>query len=157
MGLIVVSPFVFVYEALIVILFTTLPIAKSLDDAPTRLYTIYQGTGILIVALLTYNIVLAPSPFSIVRTIDKLGKELKIPEKIGRKWVRFGDEEKAAFVIATLLKMNSGTERMDEETGGGGGGATPLGHDVIEMEDMRNSREKELEATSSYRKVETVV
>lgn len=90
----------------------TLPITKSLEDSPTRLYTIYQGTGILIVALLTYNIVLRPSPFSLAGMIDKLGRDLQIHEKFGRKWIRMGDEEKGAIVIRTLYLMKESSENQ---------------------------------------------
>lgn len=93
------------YESLLIVLFWALPIRKTLEDSPTRLYTTYQGTGILIVALLTYNIVLRPSPFSFAGAFDKLGKQLQIPQKLGRKWVRMGDEEKAAVVIRTLYSL----------------------------------------------------
>ena len=95
------------YEALLVVLFWALPITKTLEDSPTRLYTIYQGTGILIAALLTYNILLRPSPFSLAGTLDKLGKQLQVPEKVGRRWVRMGDEEKAAFVIRALYSLGN--------------------------------------------------
>ena len=99
---VIVTPLLICYEALLIVLFWALPIRKTLEDSPTRLYTIYQGTGILIVALLTYSIILRPSPFSFAGAFDKLGKQLQIPQKLGRKWVRMGDEEKAAVVIRTL-------------------------------------------------------
>ena len=37
--------------------------------------------------------------------MDKLGKQLQIPEKLGRKWVRMGEEERAAVVLRTLYTM----------------------------------------------------
>ena len=108
LGLFVVTPFVIFYESIIIILLQSLPISKTLDHGPTQIYSIYQGTGILIVALLTYSIILAPSSFSVVRMIDRLGKELELPEQIGRKWVRFADEEKAAFILAFLSRQSLG-------------------------------------------------
>ena len=102
---VIVTPLLVFYEGLLIVLFWSLPIRKTLEDSPTRLYTTYQGTGIFIVALLTYNIILRPSPFSFARAFDKLGKQLQIPQKIGRKWVRMGDEEKAAVVIRTLYSL----------------------------------------------------
>lgn len=111
-SLIIVTPLLVIYQATIFLLFLILPITKSVEDSPTRLYTIYQGTGILIVALLTYNIVLSPQSFSLVRMVDKLGKELHIPQKLGRKWLRLGDEEKAAVVLYTMYKSR-GIERLD--------------------------------------------
>ena len=102
---VIVTPLLVFYEGLLIILFWSLPIRKTLEDSPTRLYTTYQGTGILIVALLTYNIILRPSPFSFAGVFDKLGKQLQIPQKIGRKWVRMGDEAKAAAVIRTLYSL----------------------------------------------------
>ena len=145
-SLIVVSPLIFFYEGILIVLFWALPITKTLEDSPTRLYTIYQGTGILIVALLTYSIVLRPSPFSVVGMLDKLGMQLQIPEKLGRKWVRMGDEEKAAVVIRTLYTLRD-TGRPTSNSDGGG--AYHHGHTSIPMEDLsddtgtNNERETE--------------
>ncbi len=67
-GLMILTPFMVLYEGIIIALFASLPISKTIEDAPSRLYSIYQGTGILIVMLLTYNIVLAPKGFSLGNT-----------------------------------------------------------------------------------------
>ncbi len=64
-GLLILTPFIVLYEGIVIALFSSLPISKTIEDAPSRLYSIYQGTGILIVVLLTYNIVLAPKGFSL--------------------------------------------------------------------------------------------
>ncbi len=64
-GLLILTPFIALYEGIIITLFASLPISKTIEDAPSRLYSIYQGTGILIVTLLTYNILLAPKGFSL--------------------------------------------------------------------------------------------
>ena len=100
-GLMFIAPLLIFYEALIIALFVQLPITKTVEDAPSRLYTIYQGTGILIVTLLTYNIILHPNPFSLVKSINVVGRELHLPDKVAN-WCRLSDEEKFASIVATL-------------------------------------------------------
>lgn len=65
---------------------SSLPMTKSIEDAPSRLYTLYQGTGLLIVSLLAYNILLNPASFSIPKTLERLAKRLHLPESINY-WV----------------------------------------------------------------------
>ena len=142
LSLVIITPLVLFYESILIILLWALPITKTLEDSPTRLYTIYQGTGILIVALLTYNIVLRPSPFSLAGTLDKLGKQLQIPEKIGRKWVRMGDEEKAATVIRTLYTLKDFRQLAPTSPVAAvadGGGAYHQGDESITMEVLRST------------------
>lgn len=103
LSLVTVAPFLIFYEAIIIILLVALPITNSIEDAPSRLYTIYQGTGLIIVALLTYNILLNPNPFSIPKTVERLAKRLHIPENVNY-WNRLSTEEKTAKVIATMLE-----------------------------------------------------
>ena len=103
LSLMVISPVIILYESILVILFFTLPLTKSIEDAPSKLYSIYQGTGLLIVGLLTYNIVLHPNPFSITKTVERLAKRLRLPEKTNY-WNRLTDEEKCAKVISTLME-----------------------------------------------------
>lgn len=102
LSLVLIGPLVLLYEGVIVILLLTLPITKSIEDAPSTLYSIYQGTGILIVSLLTYNIVLRPNPFSISKTVERLAKRLQLPDRTNY-WNRLTDEEKCAKVITTLI------------------------------------------------------
>ena len=102
-GLFLIGPILVLYETVIIILFASLPITKLTEDAPSRLYGLYQGTGILIVALLSYNIVLRPSPFSFTKTIEKMAKELHI-SKHYPKWYQFSNEEKVANVCVYLLR-----------------------------------------------------
>ncbi len=103
LSLFLIGPLIALYEAIIVVLFASLPITKSIEDAPTRLYSIYQGTGWIIVGLLTYNIVLHPSPFSISKAFERLAKRLRLPEKTNY-WNRLSDEEKCAKVVSTLME-----------------------------------------------------
>ena len=103
LSLMTIGPFIMLYEAILIALFISLPITSSIEDAPSRIYTIYQGTGLLIVALLTYNILLNPNPFSIPKTVERLAKRLHIPENVNY-WNRLTTEEKCAKVIATLLE-----------------------------------------------------
>ena len=100
-GLVFIGPLVIFYEAIVAILFMTLPIRKSLESSPTMIYTIYQGTGILIVALLTYSIILHPNPFSLTKAIERLALRLHIPERKS-SWNRISVEEKCALVVSEL-------------------------------------------------------
>lgn len=102
-SLLLVGPLVLVYLGIVIILFFSLPMTKSIEDAPSRLYTLYQGTGLIIVSLLSYNILLNPASFSIPKTLERLAKRLHLPESINY-WNRLSDEEKCAKVIATLLE-----------------------------------------------------
>ena len=162
LSLVVVTPLVLFYEFILIILLWALPITKTLEDSPTRLYTIYQGTGILIVALLSYNIILRPSPFSLAGTLDKLGRQLQIPEKIGRKWVRMGDEEKAATVIRTLYALKDSEQPPPASPVlvaeiPDGGGAYHQGSENIAMEDVQSTaadRAKENETTEEAKENE---
>ena len=145
LSLVIVTPLVIFYEGLIVVLFRALPITKTIEDSPTRLYTIYQGTGILIASLLTYNIILRPVPFSLSRTFETLGKQLHIPEKLGRKWLRMGDEEKAAVVIRTLYVLTPPTgdgEINNTAISPDGGGAYHQGYESTAMEELNHHNKK---------------
>lgn len=114
-GLMFIAPLLIFYEALIIALFVQLPITKTVEGAPSRLYTIYQGTGILIVALLTYNIILHPNPFSLVKSINVVARELHLPDKVAN-WCRLSDEEKFANIVTTLClsKHEKESEEKDE-------------------------------------------
>ena len=125
LSLLTVGPLVIFYLSIMIILFFSLPITKSIEDSPSTIYTIYQGTGFFIVALLTYNIILNPAPFSINRTLERLAKRLHLPDTTNY-WNRLSDEEKFSKIIVTLLESFSpkllgrpaGTSSTDEEQGG---------------------------------------
>ena len=104
-----VCPFLLVYVGMITVLFFNLPLTKSIEDSPSRLYSIYQGTGLIIVALLAYNIVLRPNSFSVVKVMERLAKRLKLPDHTNY-WNKLTDEEKCAKVISTLMEKNLRTE-----------------------------------------------
>ena len=106
LSLLTVGPLVIFYLGIMIILFFSLPITKSIEDAPSTIYTIYQGTGLIIVALLTYNIILNPAPFSINRTLERLAKRLHLPDTTNY-WNRLSDEEKFSKIIVTLLESFS--------------------------------------------------
>ena len=118
-GLIFVAPLLIFYEAVIIVLFVMLPITKTIEDAPTRFYTLYQGTGILIVALLTYSIILHPNPFSLPKTINNVAKELNLPEKMP-DWNRLCDEDKFARCVTALYlggqKEGKEEDEVDDKT-----------------------------------------
>ena len=101
-GLILIGPILVLYEFIFITLFLSLPISKSLEAVPASLYSIY-GTGIIIVALLTYNIVLNPSPFSLPKAAEKIGKDLRLPRRYVN-WHKFTDEEKFATLVTYLLR-----------------------------------------------------
>lgn len=104
-SLFLLGPILLLYEAVFVVLFLALPITKTLEASPTRIYTIYQGTGILIVALLTYSIILHPSPFSLTKAIQRIGKEFHLPTKI-QGWNKMSDEDKCAYVVRALYERS---------------------------------------------------
>ena len=100
-GLFTIAPLIAVFQALVIVLYINLPVSKTWEDAPSTLYSIYQGTGILIVMLLTYNILLNPSPFSLVKAVNKIGHEINIIEKLPN-WDKFSNEEKFANIVLEL-------------------------------------------------------
>lgn len=113
LGIVVIGPFLLIYQAIAIILFYSLPILKSREDAPSNIYTIYQGTGLIIVSLLTYNIVLNPTPFSIAKIVERLGKRLRLPENTNY-WNRLSIEEKLAKILVTLLETHfNKTTKLD--------------------------------------------
>jgi hypothetical protein len=125
LSLVTVGPLVILYLAIIIILFFSLPITKSIEDAPSTIYTIFQGTGLLIVGLLTYNIILNPAPFSVNKTLERLAKRLHLPDTTNY-WNRLTDEEKCSKIIITLLESyapkvlgepasSSGSEQEQEQ------------------------------------------
>ena len=101
-GIILIGPILVFYELMIITLFLSLPVSKSLEAVPASLYSIY-GTGIIVVALLTYNIVLNPSPFSLPKAAEKIGRDLRLPRRYPN-WHRFTDEEKFACLVTYLLR-----------------------------------------------------
>ena len=115
-GLMILAPLILLYEGIIIALFVSLPISKTIEDAPSRLYSIYQGTGILIVALLTYNILLAPRGFSISKAVDHVAKQIGLPGQI-RSWNMLGDEEKFSNVVTTLLQDGQLQQLVEKECG----------------------------------------
>ncbi len=112
-GLMFMGPLIIFYEAVVTILFLTLPIRKSLESSPTTIYTIYQGTGILIVALLTYSIILHPNPFSLSKAIERIALKLQIPERRS-SWNRLSDEEKFALVVSSLYAKHEAADWKPE-------------------------------------------
>ena len=132
LSLITVAPLIGAYQAIMVVLFQSLPTVLSIEDAPSRIFAIYQGTGLIIASLLTYNIVLKPSPFSIPKIVERLAKRMRLPETVNY-WNRMSDEEKIAKVVSRLVmeKAQSSEDRVcrggremeeKEEEGGKKGG-----------------------------------
>lgn len=139
LSLICVSPFVIVYLGTSSLLFFSLPITKSIEDSPSRLYSIYQGTGLIIVGLLTYSIILRPSGFSITKVMERLAKRLQLPEHTNY-WNKLTDEEKCAKVVSTLMeahlknKLYYAHELSDDDGDGDKyGGTGPKGEGVEEV------------------------
>ena len=101
-GLVLIGPLLVLYEAVIIMLFYSLPISKSLEAVPTSFFSIY-GMGFIIVILLTYSIVLIPSPFSFAKTAEKIGRDLRLPRRYPN-WDKFTDEEKFACLVTYLFR-----------------------------------------------------
>jgi hypothetical protein len=101
-GLILIGPVLVFYKFMFVTIFLSLPISKSLEAVPASLFSIY-GTGIIIVALLAYSIVLNPSPFSLPKATEKISMELRLPRRYVN-WHKFTDEEKFAILVTYLLR-----------------------------------------------------
>ena len=101
-GLILIGPVLVLYEFLIIMLFMSLPISKSLEAVPTSFFSIY-GMGFIIVILLTYSIVLNPSPFSLSKAAEKIGRDLRLPRRYPN-WHKFTDEEKFATLVTYCLR-----------------------------------------------------
>ena len=59
--------------------------------------------GLIIVVLLTYSIVLNPSPFSLTKAAEKIGKDLHLPRHYPN-WHKFTDEEKFACLVTYVLR-----------------------------------------------------
>jgi len=109
LSLVAVCPLLLLYVAVITTVFFSLPLTKTVEDSPSRLYSIYQGTGLVIVALLTYNILLRPASFSITKVTERLAKRLRLPEHTNY-WNKLTDEEKCAKVVATLMEKHLNSE-----------------------------------------------
>ena len=101
-GLVLIGPILVLYEFIITMLFLSLPISKSLEAVPTSFFSIY-GMGFIIVILLTYSIVLLPSPFSLSKAAEKIGRDLHLP-RYYPNWHKFTDEEKCACLVTYLMR-----------------------------------------------------
>ena len=101
-GLVLIGPVLVLYEFMVVMLFLSLPVSKSLEAVPTNFFSIY-GMGLIIVVLLTYSIVLNPSPFSLTKAAEKIGKDLHLPRHYPN-WNKFTDEEKFACLVTYILR-----------------------------------------------------
>ena len=101
-GLVLIGPVLVVYEFIIIMLLLSLPISKSLEAVPSSFFSIY-GMGFIIVILLTYSIVLNPSPFSLPKAAEKIGRDLRLPRRYPN-WHKFTDEEKFACLVTYLVR-----------------------------------------------------
>lgn len=115
-GLVGVAPLLALYEAAVLLVFVGLSITKTTEDSPSQIYSIYQGTGLLIVALLTYNIVLHPSAFSVPRLVNRLGKQMHISDHVSN-WNKLSDEERCAVVLRSVLGSKHRGADGDREDG----------------------------------------
>ena len=101
-GLVLIGPVLVLYEFVIIMLLLSLPISKSLEAVPSSFFSIY-GMGFIIVILLTYSIVLNPSPFSLPKAAEKIGRDLRLPRRYPN-WHKFTDEEKFACLVTYLMR-----------------------------------------------------
>ena len=101
-SLVLIGPIMVLYDIIFISLFLSLPVSKSLEAVPASIFTLF-GTGFAIVVLLTYSIVLNPSPFSLPKAAEKIGKDLHLPRRYVN-WHKFTDEEKFATLVTYLLR-----------------------------------------------------
>ena len=101
-SLILVGPVMVLYEFIFISLFLSLPVSKSLEAVHASIFSLF-GTGFAIVVLLTYSIVLNPSPFSLPKAAEKISKDLRLPRRYVN-WHKFTDEEKFATLVTYLLR-----------------------------------------------------
>ena len=138
-GLILIGPVLVFYKFIFVALFLSLPISKSIEAVPASLYSIY-GTGIIIVALLAYSIVLNPSPFSLPKATEKISMELRLPQRY-INWHKFTDEEKFAILVTYLLRHQEDLAPSPEPEYSGEEGETDVGL----LEEQEQSGEEEID------------
>jgi hypothetical protein len=101
-SLILIGPIMVLYEVVFISLLLSLPVSKSLEAVHASIFTLF-GTGFAIVVLLTYSIVLNPSPFSLPKAAERIGKDLRLPRRYVN-WHKFTDEEKFATLVTYLLR-----------------------------------------------------
>ena len=101
-SLVLIGPIMVLYDIIFISLFLSLPVSKSLEAVPASIFSLF-GTGFAIVVLLTYSIVLNPSPFSLPKAAEKIGKDLRLPRRYVN-WHKFTDEEKFATLVTYLLR-----------------------------------------------------
>ena len=110
-----------------------IPINYSIQDTPNTVYTIVQGISALLLALVTYKVILDPKDLlskgslTIGDGVKKLLTKLtlkKEPSKLyKKKWEDLADEEKLAEVLYTIhCQELSNYDVCDQEAAGGGGG-----------------------------------
>ena len=93
------------YFGMIACFFILIPITKSIEDTPTQAYAIYQGIIVVLTALLAYVVIVKPGSFSITTAVKTAIKGIKEAEgkKIKDDWMKIGDEERLAGVIAKTV------------------------------------------------------
>ena len=93
------------YFGMISCFFILIPITKSIEDTPTQAYAIYQGIIVVLTALLAYVVIVKPGSFSITTAVKTAIKGIKEAEgkKIKDDWMKIGDEERLAGVIAKTV------------------------------------------------------
>ena len=135
-GLVLIGPVMVLYEFMLIALFLSLPISKSLEAVPASLFSIY-GTGLIVVVLLTYNIVLNPSPFSLPKAAERIGRDLRLPRRYPN-WHKFTDEEKFATLVTYLLRHREELAPTPEPEDSD---AMPQGNKTTLSEELEDSNE----------------
>ncbi len=77
-------------------------------------------------ALLSYNILLRPASFSIVKVTERLAKRLRLPDNTNY-WNKLTDEEKFAKLVATLMEKHFQTDLYK---------TFPSEEDIVDKTDM---------------------
>ena len=109
------------FQVLVIVFFVYIPINHSIEDAPSSLLTIIQGTGAVLLGLIAWKVVIDPRgndapPQQKVETLDLsiISGALRMAIKNNdpnhklhsdSKWANFNDEEKLAEVLCHVIPL----------------------------------------------------
>lgn len=84
-----------------------LPISNAIDDAPNRLYVIYQSSVTFFAAIIAFQILFRQksSPFSILLTSKRICREAELTTLIqNANWTEKSEKEKELYLIEKVIK-----------------------------------------------------
>ena len=100
-------------QVLITVFFVYIPINHSIEDTPSTLLTIIQGTGAVFLGLIAWKVIVDPrgndAPLSTIsgalrKAIKKKNHKCELSND--QEWVGFNDEDKLAEVLHHVIKLN---------------------------------------------------